>query len=857
GCLPFCEDRPSHYYRPLYDDAPELGMEGEPYEIRASYGQYWRDPTRRRRQQWNWIDYLEEFGLPSGRYDVEMWFKPWSAPWFPGYGDEQGNTYTQWEPVNTATVVGGTPEAGSLPIEVGESLLPAGKQLDWGGLVVSPMQAFADLLWEHVCRIAQPCPWPDWFFFDQRGPRVGGILVSTWDASRRAFGDITGTKVVPGEVFDLVSPSIAFGYDSTGKPNRYWLFGGLDGASVASDQMWGARRATILAGVGKTYTDDEDGALQRMGGQLPGATNFFDLAPIPWRAPWPSARVGSTLVCTGLGTVAGKTCDTVCPKVDVAIAAATTSGVLREDGGALLLVGGFGCGGALDDIWAYAHPPSQAVGAPGGLMDSGWRLLGYLPGVAGGLAYASSVQVGRTLWLIGGLTSAGASSDVWRIDADTGAAETLQIEGPQPAPRLNPAVTYDPTRDRILVFGGRTASGGPGGAELWALDPRTAAWERLADVCSGPGCPPATGAESLRIDGGAVTVIADRGGSAGSEIAWVLGEGIWQSRLETLLAEGTEDCDGDTLPEDLAGARCGTGTGGFPDFARLRCDGEVLTCRQPSAPGAVLWEYAMPRLRAVIGDGHDVYALAGAHVDAYRLEENGTLLGLRRISLRRAAHDFSVVRDHLVAVDDGSLATYRIADGSLVSTVETCGRARRVFVDGNRAFVVGLRWVQLVDLTDPGSPAILASLRLIPNRRGELDVRNGCESSWLARAIDAVCDALGACGWGRRDGAAYDRGRLFLNILGQVYVLDFTGGPGPFVSRAVSTGLLRDMAVEGRFLYGNRAIRDGGVLLTTDEAGDWYVAGTHDVQRWVQGVAYAGNFAIWWGPGRLHVATRQ
>ena len=847
-----CAAFPRFGYAPLYAEDPTMALRGTPYDLTENYLPYYSDPEHRSAQEWNWIDDFHEFGLVL---NLKMWFKPQPEGWFGGYSFDRGNTYSDpWRHVDAGGgKVDGSPVAGGLAAP-GQALLPHGKQIGFPGQTPSPMQWFADILWSWLCRISDCDPRTlGWFFFqpEQRGARVGGIVLATWDEQGKSYRNITGTKLVAGQIYDNVAPSIAFAYDAGGLANRYWLFGGLDADNRPVDQMWGARRAYLDGGSVKTYADGDGSNIPpAVDGDdvLAGPEVFFELAEI-WRwGFWPPARSGSTLLCTGLGVVAGQACDTVCPKVDAALALADGHLAPADDAGALLLVGGEGPSGLLDDIWLFS---TAANWSPGG-----WRLAGHLPGVDGGLMGASFVQTGRAVWLVGGRAASGASNDIWRLEADTGAAERVAVSGAVPAGRISPAVTYDPAAQRILVFGG-VDEAGLGQPDVWAFDTAMREWQAVAGPCLGDGCPAATGKEALHLDPatGELTVLADRGGPEGAKVSWTLREGIWRSRLEILAEAGTIDCDMDAEPEFLGGLRCGSSSDGYPDYGRMACDGSALACRAPVVPGRTIGEYAVGGLRTVVADGRDLYALQGSLVDVYRLEAGGAPVSLRTLRLGRAAHDIALFRQYVLAADGRGLTVYRRDDGVEVARVDTCGKARRVFAFAAGAFVLGLRSVLIVDLQDPTRPVVTADLRLWPSMDG-LRVAPDRTCPRSGRTTDELWDALGPAAASWRDVAAYEDGRLFLNVLGSVYVLDFRGGATPVVSEGVPTGLLRDLRAEERFLYANTAWGDG-IVLAEDDAGGWAEVSEHQVQRWVAGAVDAGPFAVTWGRGRLVVSWRQ
>jgi hypothetical protein len=263
-----------------------------------------------------------------------------------------------------------------------------------------------------------------------------------------------------------------------------------------------------------------------------------------------------------------------------------------------------------------------------------------------------------------------------------------------------------------------------------------------------------------------------------------------------------------------------------------------------------------PWFGAAAGRDDRLFLLRGSAVDRYRVQADGSLAEDGTIRLRRAGHDLALLPDILLVADGQGLTVYRERDGRELSSVRTCGRARRVFVTGrSSAVVLGLRSLVLVDLSDPDHPATVADLRLLPTLGGlriEADAR--CRKAHAD--LDAWWDALSPCGPFGRDAAAFADGRLFLNLLGQIYVLDLRERDEPFVGNAVPVGLVRDMRAEGPFLYAN-LVWGGGLVLTQASGGNWYVAGSHDVPRWVEGTVDVGGYVVWTGAGRLDVATRQ
>lgn len=85
-----------------------------------------------------------------------------------------------------------------------------------------------------------------------------------------------------------------------------------------------------------------------------------------------------------------------------------------------------------------------------------------------------------------------AYNDTYALDLETHAWERLHNgdRGPAPSTRMHAMMGYDPTRDRVLLWGGHTDIGDLN--DLWVMDPETGDWseERIADELTdaGLGC---------------------------------------------------------------------------------------------------------------------------------------------------------------------------------------------------------------------------------------------------------------------------------------------------------------------------------------------------------------------------------
>ncbi len=142
----------------------------------------------------------------------------------------------------------------------------------------------------------------------------------------------------------------------------------------------------------------------------------------------------------------------------------------------------------LNETWVLTSdsPPSwQLLSTPG-------RCLEWIPVAAGqgpsprsrqSMVYDSNHH---RLILFGGKAGFTRLNDVWIKQVSTDSA-WIQVApaGASPSERYSAATIYDPVRNRVLVFGGNTASGVSN--DLWALDlSATPAWTQLTPAGPAP-----------------------------------------------------------------------------------------------------------------------------------------------------------------------------------------------------------------------------------------------------------------------------------------------------------------------------------------------------------------------------------
>jgi hypothetical protein len=130
----------------------------------------------------------------------------------------------------------------------------------------------------------------------------------------------------------------------------------------------------------------------------------------------------------------------------------------------------------LDDTWVLTLDPTPA-----------WAQAQHEGGAPPGrVAHAAIYDPLRDEMLVFcGYGAAGFLGDVWALHlADPMRWERLQPGGPGPSARGFASAIYDPTRDRVILYGG--ANSWHALNETWALPLKNLQWERLADGSSSP-----------------------------------------------------------------------------------------------------------------------------------------------------------------------------------------------------------------------------------------------------------------------------------------------------------------------------------------------------------------------------------
>ncbi len=170
------------------------------------------------------------------------------------------------------------------------------------------------------------------------------------------------------------------------------------------------------------------------------------------------------------------------------------------DGLGLVVAGGRGVDGVLDDLWAY--DPNA----------NGWRTLDVVgPSPPARADACVAMRVDGRLWLHGGSGDDGAPfGDTWVYDPGPSSWTLVAASGDGPPPRAGAACFWT-SDDRFVVDGGSGVEGAVLG-DAWVLDPASASWTPVAI----PAGIPARAAAAYASTGSGGVVV---GGSGSDEVA--------------------------------------------------------------------------------------------------------------------------------------------------------------------------------------------------------------------------------------------------------------------------------------------------------------------------------------------------
>jgi hypothetical protein len=185
-----------------------------------------------------------------------------------------------------------------------------------------------------------------------------------------------------------------------------------------------------------------------------------------------------------------------------------------------ILFGGSGGDTKFGDTWALD------------LTSKTWTKIPETGGGPSARDYCQMVYdpVGNDLLLFGGADDSGDRNDLWAFDVTSNTWTRLSPSGTLPPAREGHAMTYEPDKKQVLVFGGLNSDSGTLFNDLWAYDVTANTWTKLDPTGPAPSVREST---AMAYDPGSLQVLIFGGLSLGDNADSELGD-MWG------FARGTE-----------------------------------------------------------------------------------------------------------------------------------------------------------------------------------------------------------------------------------------------------------------------------------------------------------------------------
>jgi N-acetylneuraminic acid mutarotase len=174
-------------------------------------------------------------------------------------------------------------------------------------------------------------------------------------------------------------------------------------------------------------------------------------------------------------TLAPATWQTLTPAGDPPVASLGGAMVYIPTGNKLLLFGGWAGGTSyFSSVWSYDSATNTWSGlSPGGALPTARA--------AHAMAYDPT---GNRVLVFGGYSGTSYHNDTWAYDVATNAWSELHPVGTVPAARLGHSLVYDPESKKMILFGGY--DGSTEYNDTWAYDPAANTWTLQAPTGTVP-----------------------------------------------------------------------------------------------------------------------------------------------------------------------------------------------------------------------------------------------------------------------------------------------------------------------------------------------------------------------------------
>jgi hypothetical protein len=291
----------------------------------------------------------------------------------------------------------------------------------------------------------------------------------------------------------------------------------------------------------------------------------------------------------------------------------------------------------------------------------------------------------------------------------------------------------------------------------------------------------------------------------------------------------SSDCNGDGFPDEGQGLVCRSMDEWWAPLGTYQCDFDSGQT-ECDAPGAGLVDtayYWRPGIRAFdVGPDGYVYAVRGALLEVLQAGSGRTGIDMvGRISLGSPGFDVVATGSHVFVGARRGIFVIDVSDPAspwIANVMESPFPIVDVEMDGKNLYAADGYGLAIYDLAEVESPAEVANLDVI-----ECDWDVLCRASALIPLPHPL---------------SVDRGYAVLGDGQRVHIIDVSRSYAPVhVGVYDSDGRIDGLKLERRFVYLADSSQDIIDIRIPEEP---IAIGNHDVQDWVMGMVYAGEWAF-------------
>ena len=454
----------------------------------------------------------------------------------------------------------------------------------------------------------------------------------------------------------------------------------------------------------------------------------------------------------------------------------------------------------------------------------------------------SSVQAWNEVYIFGGVTSGGISSEVFRLSLDTLTFELILDGTGGPGPRINSSIVHDYENNTFYLYGGH--DGSIIHNDLWFFDPSSGQYAQLVPDCEYGQCPPLSTNGQLLYDPyfNIMTLVTFYAGDT-KDFYWVPSDSGWisQQAFEGLASEG--DCDLDGSREQDYGKLCPTGDEWWSYPGRKVCDTQnsTLVCAPETIEILQSGRVRVPGATAFSIAGNQVWVTRGNVLEGYDISNLPGISKISSLSLPHHARDVAVAGNIAFVAEGHEVAVIDVSDPFhpvFKSSFKTCGKALEVAVDDYKLAVLSKGGVGLLAVLNEEEIYPGGFLRISPFGADCMtppETMDACgELAWWEQMWMDIFTVFPTAN------SALDIGKNAIFAAGRRKIIAISSSEvsDPYIlSTVMLPRPIKAMQYDRDYVYVNLRGRKTALVDVTDTR-EVTVAGTHEVGIFAKGLTY-------------------